>query len=121
MLSPSSGPLYPIGSAPPAVTPSKSPIAVASPDLEIKDARQSEFHEEQTIVVTRFITGIGVSVRTREISKLNALGFARPLARRLPGVHHQLAALPRGDIRLQGHAAVAGAGHRLRHRHRDLW
>ena len=54
------------------MTPSKSPSTASSPDLEIKDALQSEFHEEQTIVVTRFITGIGVSVRTLEISILRA-------------------------------------------------
>ena len=122
-LSPSSGPLYPVGFAPPALTPSKSPSTAASPDLKIKDARQSEFHEEQSIALTRFITGIGVSVRKLEISTRRARGFARPLARRLvrswrglpvfrrlPRLDDQLAHLPRSDVRLQSHAGVAGAG-----------
>ena len=63
-LSPSSGPLYPVGFAPPALTPSKSPSTAASPDLEIKDARQSEFHEEQLIAVTRFINDNDFSIGT---------------------------------------------------------
>lgn len=67
------------------------------PRLEVKVLRQSEFYEEQSTMVTRFITTIGVFIaslmalgalfgalntmysavagRTREISTLRALGF----------------------------------------------
>jgi putative ABC transport system permease protein len=69
----------------------------ADPRLEVKVARQSEFYEEQSNMVTKFITTIGVFIaslmaigalfgalntmysavadRTREISTLRALGF----------------------------------------------
>jgi putative ABC transport system permease protein len=69
----------------------------ANPQLEVKVQRQSEFYEEQSTMVTQFITTIGVFVaslmalgalfgalntmysavagRTREISTLRALGF----------------------------------------------
>jgi putative ABC transport system permease protein len=68
-----------------------------NPKLEVKVARQSEFYEEQSTMVTKFITTIGVFIaslmaigalfgalntmysavadRTREISTLRALGF----------------------------------------------
>ena len=122
-LSPNLGPPLSDGFYSARSDPSKPLSTAASPDLKIKDARQSEFHEEQSIALTRFITGIGVSVRKLEISTRRARGFARPLARRLvrsrrglpvfrrlPEVHHQLAHLPRSDVRLQSHAGVAGAG-----------
>lgn len=69
----------------------------SDPRLEVKVARQSEFYEEQSTMVTKFITTIGVFIaslmaigalfgalntmysavadRTREISTLRALGF----------------------------------------------
>ncbi len=69
----------------------------ADPRLEVKVARQSEFYEEQSTMVTQFITSIGVAIaslmalgalfgalntmysavagRTREIATLRALGF----------------------------------------------
>jgi len=68
-----------------------------NPKLEVKVARQSEFYEEQSTMVTQFITTIGIFIaslmavgalfgalntmysavadRTREISTLRALGF----------------------------------------------
>ena len=69
----------------------------SDPRLEVKVARQSEFYEEQSTMVTKFITTIGIFIaslmavgalfgalntmysavadRTREISTLRALGF----------------------------------------------
>jgi putative ABC transport system permease protein len=69
----------------------------SNPKLEIKVARQSEFYEEQSTMVTQFITSIGIFIaslmaagalfgalntmysavadRTQEISTLRALGF----------------------------------------------
>lgn len=71
----------------------------ADPRLEVKVVRQSDFYEEQSTMVTQFITSIGVFIaglmaigalfgalntmysavaeRTREICTLRALGFGR--------------------------------------------